>query len=590
MKRCAPVDVAIIGGGWAGGIVAKELAKARKSVVVLERGPDRRGAPIAMAPERRDELRFALRHENLQNLALDTVTFRNESSQTALPMRRIGAFQPGEGVGGSGTHWNGVSLRWGDEDFLLATKHRERYGRAFVDPDMRLADWGLRYDELEPYYAAFERTAAVSGVAGNVQGVACKSGNPFEPRRSSNYPLPALEMGIAGELFADHIHRMGWHPFARPTANASGNYINPDGVAYRPCEYCGFCDRFDCGFDAKGSPDRACIDVAQRHTSFQLKAGALVSRIRRSSPTGPVDGIEYLDLATREVWFQPASVVVLAAYTLSNIHLMLVSGIGKPYDPVDDRGVIGRGYCYQSRSDSSILFFENADFRPYRANGGTGAMCDDFHGNAQFDRAPHRFVGGATLSGGLVIGRPLALRLVPQGTPAWGSEWKHAIAKWYPRSMAIGGSGSMVANRRNYCDLDPLYRNALGQPLLRITFDFRDNEKRISAFMAQKIAEVVREMKPDHFTVPRAWETPWSIVQSQSTHNAGGTPMGTDPTTSAVTPRCQSWEAPNLFVIGASTFVHNSAFNPTALVGALAYRGAKDIALYLLGHARQLLS
>jgi hypothetical protein len=42
--------------------------------------------------------------------------------------------------------------------------------------------------------------------------------------------------------------------------------------------------------------------------------------------------------------------------------------------------------------------------------------------------------------------------------------------------MNIGASGSVMANRYNYYDLDPTYRNAFGQPLMRMTFDYKENE------------------------------------------------------------------------------------------------------------------
>jgi len=43
----------------------------------------------------------------------------------------------------------------------------------------------------------------------------------------------------------------------------------------------------------------------------------------------------------------------------------------------------------------------------------------------------------------------------------------------------------------------------------------------------------------------------------------------------------QAWEAENLFVPGASAFAHNSGYNPTGTVGALAFRAAEGIQEYL---------
>jgi len=69
----------------------------------------------------------------------------------------------------------------------------------------------------------------------------------------------------------------------------------------------------------------------------------------------------------------------------------------------------------------------------------------------------------------------------------------------------------------------------------------------------------------------------WSVVPYQSTHNTGGTSMGTDPRTSAVNKYCQSWECHNLFTVVANVFAQNAVYNPTGPVGALAYWTADAI-------------
>jgi gluconate 2-dehydrogenase alpha chain len=57
----------------------------------------------------------------------------------------------------------------------------------------------------------------------------------------------------------------------------------------------------------------------------------------------------------------------------------------------------------------------------------------------------------------------------------------------------------------------------------------------------------------------------------QSTHNTGGAIMGSDPATSAVNRYCQSWDVPNVFVVGACNYPQNSSYNPTGTLGALIY-------------------
>jgi gluconate 2-dehydrogenase alpha chain len=70
---------------------------------------------------------------------------------------------------------------------------------------------------------------------------------------------------------------------------------------------------------------------------------------------------------------------------------------------------------------------------------------------------------------------------------------------------------------------------------------------------------------------------PWTVVPYQSTHNTGGTIMGTNPRGSAVNKYLQSWACHNLFVVGANVFAHNSSYNPTGPVGALSYWTADAI-------------
>src|SRR6202030_3083160 len=93
------VDVVIVGLGWTGGILAKELVESGLKVVALERGSPRSSENDYSLPNIRDELRYVVRHDLMQNTARDTISVRNNPQQEALPMRRLGSFLPG-GVGG----------------------------------------------------------------------------------------------------------------------------------------------------------------------------------------------------------------------------------------------------------------------------------------------------------------------------------------------------------------------------------------------------------------------------------------------------------------------------------------------------------
>jgi gluconate 2-dehydrogenase alpha chain len=132
---------------------------------------------------------------------------------------------------------------------------------------------------------------------------------------------------------------------------------------------------------------------------------------------------------------------------------------------------------------------------------------------------------------------------------------------------------------RDAClDLDPTYRDAFGLPLLRMTFDWHDNEYRMLDYVGTRVESIAKAMPHDAYY--RAIRKPGDHYDTrvyQSTHTTGGAVMGASPQTSVVNKYLQSWEVPNVFVMGASAFPQNMGYNPTGLVAALAFHSAKAI-------------
>jgi gluconate 2-dehydrogenase alpha chain len=571
-------DIVIVGLGWTGGILAKELADTGLSIVVLERGAPRDTNPDFMYPTVHDELRYAQRHELMQNVSRETLTFRNTASEIALPMRQLGSFLPGEGVGGAGVHWNGATWRWlpWDQEPLKLTL--ARYGRAAIPLDMNLQDWGVSYDELEPYYDKFEFLCGISGKAGNLRGEKIAGGNVFEGPRQREYPNPPMIQTQAGALFEKAAKGLGYHPFPQPSANASQPYVNPDGVAYGACHYCGYCERFGCEVNAKASPHFTVIPLAAKKSNVEMRTNARVLKVNLDAAKNRAESVTYIDASGRE-FEQPGDIVILAAYALGNVHLMLWSGIGRPYDPVTGEGVVGRNYAYQIGSGATVFFDERTWMNPFMAAGALAMVIDDFN-TGSFDHGKEGFIGGGGISTPSTTGRPIGFRPVPPGTPAWGTEWKRAVVRHYNHTLAINNQGSVMAYRQNYLDLDPTYRDRYGRPLLRMTFDFHTNEKKQANYIADICVKIGQAMGADR-VVRRAPPQRYSIVPYQSTHNTGGAVLGIDPRTSALNRFTQSWDVPNVFVTGACAFPQNAGKNPTGPVGALAYWTVDAIKRYV---------
>ncbi|HAU5564399.1 GMC family oxidoreductase [Pantoea sp. SM3] len=567
-------DVVIVGMGWAGSVMAEELTRAGLNVVGIERGAWRDTStdfPVAIDA---DELRFHTRRKILQPMSVETTTFRNRSDQLAAPVRNWSAYQFGWNVGGAGTHWAGMSWRFTPWDFEVATQTRERYGAKKM-AGLQLQDWGVTYDEMEPFYDRFERIAGTSGYAGNLQGEKRVGGNVFEGARQRDYPTPPLKDTHWMSKYRKTTESMGYHPFTVPAGNLSQAYVNPLGVSMGPCTYCGFCDFHGCGNFSKSSPQACILPVLMRRPNFTLLTETEVLHAVKHEDGKTVKGVKFVTQDGVE-GFQPADVVCFTAYQMDNVRLMLLSGVGEKYDPLTGRGTIGRNYNYQTCS-SVTGFFDNEYMNPFIGGGALAVQIDDFNGD-NFDHSDLDFIGGAGIMGFSTNGRPIQnMNGLRPGTKRWGSEWKAGYARDYQTAGTIFCQGTSMPMREAYLDLDPNYKDRHGQPLLRLTFDWNQNDQRMAKFVTDRAINIMKEVGGQHVVVDNQAEKSWNPYMQHSSHTIGGAVMGADPSTSALNPYLQSWDAHNLFVVGASAFPNNGGYNPTVTVGALAVRAAQAI-------------
>jgi gluconate 2-dehydrogenase alpha chain len=566
-RRLPATDVVIVGLGWTGSILAHELTGAGLNVVAIERGPWRDTATDFPTTYAQDELRYHIRHDLFLRPAQETMTFRNNASQTALPIRTWGAFMPPNGAGGGGVHWNAQTWRFLPTDFQPRTHLTQRYGAKFLPEDMTIQDWGVTYDELEPHYDKFEYLCGTSGQAGNIKGQKQAGGNPFEGPRSRAYPTPPQKQPYGPTLFAQAAKEMGYSPFPQPSGNLSQAYTNPLGVTLGPCTFCGFCEWFGCGNYSKASPQTTILPSLIRRPNFEARTNCEVLKINLDKSGKRATSVTYVDTSDQE-WEQPAELVLLCAFQLFNVHMLLVSGIGKPYDPRRGEGVIGRNFSHQVTSNVNA-FFDGKNFNPFIASGAIGMCIDEFNGD-NFDHGPYGFVGGGYMGAVQTSARPIVSTITPPGTPRWGAAWKKAVAENYLSTYQVVTHGSCCTYRDVYCDLDPTYTDRLGRKLMRITFDFHENELKMSQYLTDRLAEIAQKMGPRQI-VKQPRKGPYTITEYQTTHTCGGAIMGTDPKTSALNRYLQSWDVPNLFVMGATAFPQNAGYNPTDTVCALAF-------------------
>ena len=554
-------DVVIVGVGGAGGILAAELSKAGMKVIGLERGPRLKTDDFKAL----DELRYFQRQDLRPDVKRQPITWRANPNVRAQPLQ---VQNYGAQAGGGTVHYGALSWRFHEDDFRARSQTIERYGASALPDESSLIDWPLSYADLEPYYDRAEYELGVSGKAGNLQGRKVEGGNPHEAPRMRDYPVPPLRPDQSGILFDEAAKKLGYHPFASPRAILSQEYRGRPG-----CTYCGFCQAFGCYNGAKSSILVTALPEADATSNFTLVTGAMAHRVN-SDNSGRVTGVSYYGPDGSDNTIE-AEIVILSTFIYDNTRLLLLSKTSRfPNGLANSSRHLGKHLMTHIRSRVQAAF-DDRHVNIYMGPSAQKHTLDDLNGD-NFDHTDLGFIRGSQVSIGPVAleGGPIGATTMnpPPDVPRWGAAYRDFLAKYYTRHTAVAAQIEDLPYPHQTIDLDPDVRDAYGLPAPRMTYDWRrPNELKRAAHVNAKMEEIARAMGAS-----LVWAGPMT-PGAPGGHHEGGTRMGGDPKNSVVNKYSQSWDIPNLFVVGSSTFPSMSGFNPTLTIQALAYMTSEAI-------------
>jgi gluconate 2-dehydrogenase alpha chain len=556
--RRRKADVVVIGLGGAGGVAVEPLTAAGLDVVGLEAGT--RLGPRDFAP---DELRNNYRGWPHAAQKANREIPVHRPNAVALDSPRAAIHPMMNGIGGTTVHYWAQSWRLSPWDFKVVSETTRRYGAARIPSGSTVEDWPFGLEELEPYYDKVEYALGVSGQAGNINGVVDRRGNIFEGPRARAYPMPPLRGTEFTDLMGTAARRLGWNPFPGPAAINSELYQERSA-----CLYHGFCSRGGCHVAAKNSTAVSTIPRAERTGNLEIVTEAHVTRIRVDRD-GRASGAEYIK--NGETYVQPADVVLLAGYTYENTRLLLLSTSGAyPKGLANNHGQVGRHYFTHNQLAGVLALFPHKLNRWYGLPA-QGVAIDEW-ADDNFDHGNLDFIGGGNL---WVYSdqRPIAAASMPtfDRAPRWGSGWKKFVIENADRWVNSYIQKTTLPYEDNYLDLHPTVRDPLGDPVCRITADYKDNEIKLAAFTQDKMEQWFREAGA--IATVRA---PLGTM-GVSTHAYGGTRMGDDAAMNVVDRFGFCHEVPNLGILGASVMGTSGARNPTLTAQALAWRTAAHI-------------
>jgi gluconate 2-dehydrogenase alpha chain len=552
-------DVVIIGLGAAGGVAALPLTLAGLNVVGLEAGSWL--TPRDFAP---DELRNNVRGwpQAAQKANNEIPTHRPNASAPYTP--RLPVHPMMNAVGGTSLHYWAQSWRLNPWDFKVVSETTRRYGSSRIPKGSTVEDWPFGLEELEAYYDKIEHEVGVSGQAGNIDGVIDPRGNIFEGPRKRGYPMPPLRGTQFTDRMAATARKLGWHPFPGPAAINSTTYDERPG-----CLYHGFCNRGGCHVSAKSSTAVSTIPKALKTKRLEVVPQAIATTIKYDDRSGRVTGVVYVKGGIE--YFQPADVVLLASYTYENVRLLLQSKSRAFPNGLSNRGgQVGRHYFSHNQSAPVSALFP-FDLNNWYGLPAQGVAVDNW-ADDNFDHSGLDFIGGGNL---WVYSdrRPIGAASMPTfgKAPVWGAKWKSFIKENADRFNVAYLQKTTLPYEDNYLDLDPVEKDPMGFPVIRITAEYKDNENRMGRFIQDKMAQWFLEAGAI------AVENGPTGIMGPSTHAYGGTRMGDNRETNVVNRFGFSHDVPNLGILGASVMGTSGAHNPTLTAQALAWRTAAHL-------------
>lgn len=533
------VDFVVVGAGAAGGVMAKELATAGFTVLVLEQGPR-----IEAHEFEHDEVKhFFFNHLN-NRPDLQPQTFK--PGPDADPSQTLGVIYH-RLVGGGSVMFTANYWRFKPIDFQERSRLGAIAGTGF-------ADWPITYDELEPYYTKAEWELGVSGTPG-----------PFDPPRSKPYPVPPLPVKSSGVLFERGARALGWHPQPAPMCILSQAYDGRPG-----CGHCGYCAGFGCEFRAKSSTLYNVIPAAEATGRCEVRPESYVRKIE-TDRRGRVTGVLYFDGERRE-HFQRARAVVVCANGSETPRLLLMSRSNLfPDGLANSSGLVGR-YLMWNGNASTTAVFEHPlnDWKSVMVT----RMLWDF-----YDTDPARgFYGGGGIDA-RYWGYPVffalgALGGLEPGSPQWGPAFKRMLREDFSRTMNIDAHTTSLPVETNRIELDPDLKDDWGLPAMRVTYKDHPDDIETMRFLVDRALEVA-----DAAGARRSWG-PSNLEQFVGFHLLGTCRMGGDPATSVIDRYHRTHDVANLFLCDGSSFVTSGRGQPTETIQALAYRAAEHIATF----------
>jgi choline dehydrogenase-like flavoprotein len=565
-------DAIIVGSGACGSWAALELTRAGMQVLMLEAGSRiepsefRHVFPYELDYRGLGEpglLRRYAGSERNYRIMIDNV----ENPYTTSP-ETVYRWGRSRCLGGRTLHWARATDRMADYEFKAAS--RDGYG----------LDWAVSYADMKPYY---DRIEAFVGVSGTREGF---------PQFPDGMFLRAMPLNCAETIFSAACRSLGW-----PSTHRRLSQLTQPHNGRLPCHYCGNCVN-GCDIGAMFNPLAVTLPPALRTGKLDIRTDAVVARVRMNREHR-AEGVTYIERFTKKSVDIDAPWVILAASTLENTRLLLLSDKG---GLANSSGTLGLYMMDQVGGGGVSGILPKLKGGPARLDDGksAGITIPNFQ-NIDAKTQRKDFIRGYVMN---ATGGQTEFPQFAQSLPGYGSGWKRDVKSRFVAQAVVWNAGAeMLARKDNFVELDPEVRDHWGIPVLRIHFTHGDNEYKLIADFQERAEELFRkaggEAMPGPVTPagfpggpgspdappageerrsrPAAGSRPGRRPLGGAIHESGTARMSVDPREGVLNAFCQTHDVPNLYVFGGNAFPSTGDKHPTLTMMALAARGCDHL-------------
>ncbi|HEX8086433.1 MAG TPA: GMC family oxidoreductase [Solirubrobacteraceae bacterium] len=599
-------DAVVVGSGVSGAIIANELSRAGKRVLILEAAaadditlsgyeaylkhfyeavskdnqspyPENPNAPM---PRSTDARKIPPGETDASAYLVQKGPFSTDTTYTRV-------------FGGTAMHWEGKTPRMLPEDFEMRT----RFGQG--------ADWPLSYDDLAPYYVRAEREL---GVSADVEDQAYL-GMTYDP--DYVFPMKGLPLSYLDKMVAKDVDGMTVEldgeqypikvrafPQARngiPNAAYDGGkgFVPVGAVSTHQVEEGGRCQGNIncvpiCPVQAKYNAGKT-LAQAFKTGRVDLLAQTVASKIHVDPDTGRVTEVEYKTYSDphspdHETGTVRGDVFVLCANAIENARLMLASGLDGGNDLVG-RNLMDHQYllCWALMPEVCGTM---------RGSVCTGGISDLRGGG--FRRQQAAFNIDIHNDGwGWAIGSPYTdLIGLVETQNKFGADLRGELVSRITRQLQLAIPVEVMPTESNRVTVDPSYKDQLGNMRPVISYHVPDYTLRGVAFARQLSTRLFQRLGAADYTVYDADDYAYVTYEGEGyvvrggNHLAGTHMMGVDRSTSVVDADQRSWDHENLYLVGGGSMPSIGTSNITLTIAALCFRSAERIVEQLQADAR----